>query len=592
MSTLYLSVGAQCVEILSPDASLAPVAHVFPDSQKTKPKTEPIGTVHIRQVEDDEWILSSVGIPDTVPQVQGQVFGAIADRCWAICQTQYQPSDVLLKANAVGWGETAILIVGPENCGKSFLTGWMIEKGFSLISDQTVFLSNQDGLFVAGLAGPVTVADTAAGQLARLPAFEGRTAIKVGDRRLFAPDPSWVPLDGGVAPALIIFVNFGGSKADKVAAISTDDTHKSLLAMVENPTEGQSLAFLALAENTPAMRLSYHAYTELDDLLDQLSFYAAETRPDPDVFRRFVSQIGTKPAMPKAFDIPAETDRNLSAKLTIGMATYDDYDGVYFSIQSIRLHHPEILDQVEFIVIDNHPDGACSEALKHLEDSIPNYRYIPEKQINGTAVRDFVFEKAAGAFVLCMDCHVLFEPGALSKLITYIDNNPLTDDLLQGPLIRDDINYDTVYTHFEPVWSNGMYGRFACTDPTPHENDPPFDIPMQGLGVFVCRRESWLGFNRSFRGFGGEEGYIHQKYRNLGRRTLCLPSLRWLHRFGRPLGIPYAISWEDRIRNYWLGWNEVGLPLEPMKEHFSGKIGAEKVEKLIADAFSEDSQGT
>jgi hypothetical protein len=227
-------------------------------------------------------------------------------------------------------------------------------------------------------------------------------------------------------------------------------------------------------------------------------------------------------------------------------------------------------------------------ALKHLENSISNYRYIPEKKINGTAVRDLVFEKAVGAFVLCMDCHVLFESGSLGKLIAYIDDNPLTDDLLQGPLIRDDINYDTVYTHFEPVWSNGMYGRFACSDPTPHENDQAFDIPMQGLGVFACRRESWLGFNRNFRGFGGEEGYIHQKYRNLGRRTLCLPSLRWMHRFGRPLGIPYVISWEDRIRNYWLGWNEVGLPLDPMKEHFSGKVGAEKVEKVIAGVLSED----
>jgi hypothetical protein len=26
--------------------------------------------------------------------------------------------------------------------------------------------------------------------------------------------------------------------------------------------------------------------------------------------------------------------------LSIGMATYDDYDGVYFSVQAIRLYHP------------------------------------------------------------------------------------------------------------------------------------------------------------------------------------------------------------------------------------------------------------
>lgn len=28
--------------------------------------------------------------------------------------------------------------------------------------------------------------------------------------------------------------------------------------------------------------------------------------------------------------------------LAIGMATYDDYDGVYFSVMALRLYHPEI----------------------------------------------------------------------------------------------------------------------------------------------------------------------------------------------------------------------------------------------------------
>ena len=228
-------------------------------------------------------------------------------------------------------------------------------------------------------------------------------------------------------------------------------------------------------------------------------------------------------------------------------------------------------------------------ALKHLENSIANYRYIPENRIKGTAVRDFIFKKAVGDFVLRMDCHVLFQPGALRKLISYIDENPLSDDLIQGPLIRDDLDYGSVYTHFEPVWSSGMFGKFACSDPAPQDGDEAFDIPMQGLGVFACRRESWLGFHESFRGFGGEEGYIHQKYRNLGRRTLCLPSLSWLHRFGRPLGVPYIVSWEDRIRNYWIGWNEVGLPIDAMREHFSGIVGAQKVEEVIAGVVSEGS---
>ena len=54
--------------------------------------------------------------------------------------------------------------------------------------------------------------------------------------------------------------------------------------------------------------------------------------------------------------------------LTIGMATYDDYDGVYFTIQAIRLNHPEIAGEIEFIVVDNHPDGPCAAELKSVAE--------------------------------------------------------------------------------------------------------------------------------------------------------------------------------------------------------------------------------
>ena len=40
-------------------------------------------------------------------------------------------------------------------------------------------------------------------------------------------------------------------------------------------------------------------------------------------------------------------------KLTIGLATYDDYHGVYFSIQALRMYHTEIINKTEILVVDN-----------------------------------------------------------------------------------------------------------------------------------------------------------------------------------------------------------------------------------------------
>ena len=102
---------------------------------------------------------------------------------------------------------------------------------------------------------------------------------------------------------------------------------------------------------------------------------------------------------------------------------------------------------------------------------------------------------------------------------------------------------------------------------------PPFDIPMQGMGLFSCRRAVWPGFNPRFRGFGGEEGYIHEKFRQNGGRTLCLPFLRWMHRFRRPMGVPYINSWEDRVRNYMIGFRELGLPTAELEDHYREILG-------------------
>ena len=39
-------------------------------------------------------------------------------------------------------------------------------------------------------------------------------------------------------------------------------------------------------------------------------------------------------------------------ELTIGMATYQDFDGVYFSVQDLRLHHD--MENVEILIVDNY----------------------------------------------------------------------------------------------------------------------------------------------------------------------------------------------------------------------------------------------
>jgi hypothetical protein len=265
-------------------------------------------------------------------------------------------------------------------------------------------------------------------------------------------------------------------------------------------------------------------------------------------------------------------------ELTVGMATYRDFDGVYFTLQALRLYQD--MEGVELLVVDNF---GC-EDTRALVEGPAGGRYVLAPQPVGTASpRDLVFREARGEAVLCVDSHVLLAEGALGRLKRFYREHPDCLDLLQGPLLDD--NLDGLSSHFDPVWSGHMWGVWAL-DPRARQgpDGEPFDIPMQGLGLFSCRKAAWPGFHPGFRGFGGEEGYIHQKFRNLGRRCLCLPWLLWVHRFSRPAGIPYPNRLRDRIANYLIGHREVGLDETPVLEHFRATVTEAEVLQAVRDA--------
>src|SRR5215216_6090895 len=265
--------------------------------------------------------------------------------------------------------------------------------------------------------------------------------------------------------------------------------------------------------------------------------------------------------------------------LTIGMATYNDFNGVYFTLQALRLYQD--LQDTDLLVIDNY---GCQATKELVEGWVHGARYLLAKEVRGTAApRDLVFREARGEAVLCCDSHVLFAPGAIRRLKEYYREHPDCPDLLQGPLVYDDL--ETISTHFEPVWRAEMWGTWA-TDPRGQDPEgEQFEIPMQGLGAFSCRKAAWPGFNSTFRGFGGEEGYIHEKFRQAGGRCLCLPWLRWTHRFGRPAGTEYPLTVEEKLRNYLIGHAELGLDPTPVLAHFSEILPEDHVVAVAAEAL-------
>ncbi len=494
---------------------------------------------------------------------------------------------VALHAGAVRWNGKAVLVAGPSGSGKSSFIAWLMDRGFEYLTDEVTALDGA-GL-LCGMPRALVVKPGAAEKIARLGAFESALSVQAGSHTIIRPENA--KFGTGSSPCgLILFPSFDAQATLSVTPLDAAQTAMKLVECnlnARNLPDGGFRAITGLSRKAPGVAVRFGGFEHLEGAADVLARVVLDSGLGPEECTRFLSGLSTPaaPPGPETYAIPAPTPKGQPRKLTIGMATYDDYDGAYFTLQALRLYHPEILADTEFLVIDNHPDGPCSAALKRLETSIPNYRYVPHDLWQGTTVKHLVFEEAAGEFVLCVDSHVFIVPGALKRLLDYLDAHPDTNDLLQGPLLYDDLK--SVATHFSPAWRGGMYGFWALDGRGTDPDAPPFEIPMQGGGLFACRRAVWPGFNPLFRGFGGEEGYIHEKFRQNGGRALCLPFLRWLHRFERPHGIPYNNAWEDRIRNYVIGFKELGIPTAEMEAHFRELLGESVAGPILENAMLE-----
>jgi len=266
------------------------------------------------------------------------------------------------------------------------------------------------------------------------------------------------------------------------------------------------------------------------------------------------------------------------------MATYDDYDGVFFTIQSLRMHSLQNVDfKYEFIVLDNNPNSESGkETRRFVTQKLGDLgKYIPYPLKATTFNKYQTIKHCSGEYCLILDCHVLLATNALQRLVDYMSSQECDEkDLLQGPLWYDDLRH--VSTHFEPVWRGQMYGIWA-TNHEAYNRGEPFEIPMQGMGLCAFHTRHFPVINQHFRGFGGEEGYIAEKFRMNGGKNLCLPWLKWNHRFARPLGVKYPLVMEDKIFNYYLGWGEIygkdSKKIEEIEEHFLKEIKSWKREK-------------
>lgn len=251
--------------------------------------------------------------------------------------------------------------------------------------------------------------------------------------------------------------------------------------------------------------------------------------------------------------------------ITIGMAHYEDAHRASMTLQALRLYQ-QLTEDDQLLLIDTYPEGPGGLAIRKFCDSTGKVDYIGVQPNPGSArAKNLVFEKAKGDIVVCMDCHVLPQPGVIDRIKRYFHKNPKSRDLLTAPLLYNDLW--TLSTHMDPVWRGENWGTWASNDLARNDNAPPFEIWGTGCFMMACRKEAWPKFNEHFWGFGSEEGYIHEKVRQQGGKVLCCPWMKTWHSF-MPGSAKYALVRWHKLRNYVIGFQELGLPLDSIYAHY------------------------
>jgi hypothetical protein len=270
-------------------------------------------------------------------------------------------------------------------------------------------------------------------------------------------------------------------------------------------------------------------------------------------------------------------------RLTIGMAAFQDFGPTAMTLQALRARGDFDPATMDLLVVDNFGDDRLRALC-----AATRVRYVRWTEVQGSApAKGRVFAESQSEWTFCIDPHIILTiPDALSRFLRWADAHPGDDSLLHGPLAYDGYDSGADRLTGETFGLDGVWGQWGGS--LPSVDAEPHEIPKMGMGLFGCRTAAWIPFASGLRGFGGEEGILHGKWRNRGRAVRCLPFMRWWHLF-RKEPAPYQPQEHDKIRNTVIGFVDAGLDLAPVFARWGDvarKIAAECRRDLYSEAAS------
>ena len=287
-------------------------------------------------------------------------------------------------------------------------------------------------------------------------------------------------------------------------------------------------------------------------------------------------------------------------KLTIGMASWDDVEGVFWTLSILRQFHTpyysDLRDQVQLLVVDDMPTE--QRELRHL-CNLSNAKFVHRSKNQGPAqAKTTVFEEADAEYTLLLDSHVLCLPGSIQYLLDAIDRDAIGNDIWSGPLVSE--NGGIIATELLPRWRGEFFGIWETDQDIVKKKVK--EIMGMGSAFFCMKTRNFVDnecFPKEMRGFGGEELIISEINRQkTGGLHYCHDALRWQHRFYKPKPVTYTLTINDKFKNYVIGFYRCGWDTESVRRYFARKLPADQLrhnsgelEAMFPDVWTRNAGG-
>lgn len=236
--------------------------------------------------------------------------------------------------------------------------------------------------------------------------------------------------------------------------------------------------------------------------------------------------------------------------LTIGVMHHQKLKSLAATIKALRRDHD--LADVDLMVIDTKSSKKARRWVRRQH----NIRYAAIEPGQKSSALDQLFEQARGEVVLVLQDPVRLRHGSLQALDRFFACHPDSNALVHGLTMS---GKRVIATHSDPFWRRNSWGSRA-NKPSPRLGEGlPFVIPMQESGVFSCRRSAWPGMPSGWRGYGGEDGFLQERFRREGAQVVCLPGLQWERIAQVRPARPYSQQAVQVLRNHLAGAADLDL---------------------------------